>query len=185
MNFKVWCKSFLCIYHIIPNIISSIDKLILLRSSNSSYFGDGAKSSTLNQIEKILDLSQKKINLINLKVLTDEALLDMKPESSKLLVVRYINNINCKTAIELSKLSRRTYFRCLNKALAEFEKVLYKKVLNNSSVYKSFLEEKFLEDIFERINTFEIQAKDQDDFASSKYSSKICSFIINKMKKVI
>lgn len=185
MNFKVWCKSFLCIYHIIPNIISSIDKLILLKSSNSSYFGEGAKNSTLNQIEGIINLSQKKINLINLKVLTDETLLDMKTENSKLLVVRYINNINCKKAIELSKLSRRTYFRNLNRALVEFESVLYKKVLKNNSIYKSFLEEHFLEDIFERINSFEMQAKDEECFASSRYSSKICSFIINKMKKVI
>jgi hypothetical protein len=185
MNFKVWCKSFLHIYHIIPNIISSIDKLILLKSANSSYFGDGSKSSTLNQIEGIIDLSQRKINLINLKVLTDETLLDMNKQISKLLVIRYINNVNCKKAIELSGFSRRTYFRNLNKALNEFEKVLYKKVLNNKSIYKSFLKESFLEDIFMRINIFETQVKDEDEFASSKFSNKICSFIINKMKKVI
>lgn len=185
MNFKVWCKSFLCIYHIIPNIVSSIDKLILLKGANSSYFGDGAKNSTLNQIEGIIDLSQKKVNLINLKVLTDEALLEMNSNLSKLLVVRYINNINCKKAIELSKMSRRTYFRMLNKAIVEFEKVLQRKVVNNNKIYNSFIQEKFLEDIFERINVFETTVKSQDDFASSKFSNKLCSFIINKMKKVI
>lgn len=185
MNFKIWCKSFLHIYHVIPSIINSIDKLILLKSANSSYFSDGAKNSTLNQIEGIIDLSQKKINLINLKVLSDETLLDMKKQTSKLLVIRYINNVSCKKAIELSGLSRRSYFRMLNKALEEFEKILYKKVLNNSSIYKSFLKESFLEDIFERINTFETQVKDEDEFASSRFSNKICSFIVNKMKKVI
>lgn len=185
MNFKVWCKSFLSIYHIIPNIISSIDKLVMLKSANSSYFGDGAKNSTLNQIEQVINLSQKKINLINLKVLTDEALLDMNVDSSRLLVVRYVNNINCKKAIELSKLSRRTYFRNLNKAMVEFEKVLYKKVLANANIYNSFLRENFLDDIFERINVFESSLRDGDDSATLKHSNKICSFIINKMKKVI
>ena len=183
MKVKVWCKSFLSIYHIIPNIVKSVDKLILLKGANSSYFCDGQKNSTLNQIEGIISLSQKKICLINLKVLTDEVLLDMKKENSKLLILRYIDNIACKKAIELSNMPRRTYFRALNRALKEFECLFYEKVLKSKTLYESFNKDTFLEDIFEKINLFE--KKNNNDDCVIDYSDNICSFIVNKMKKIV
>ena len=183
MKIKIWCKAFLNIYHIIPNIVNSIDKLILLKGVNSSYFCDGQKESTLSQFENIISLSQKKICLINLKVLTDEVLLDMKKENSKLLILRFINNVECKKAIELSNLPRRTYFRALNKALKEFESLFYAKLLNSKVLYDAFNKEVFLEEIFEKINLFEKKSNSEDCFLN--YSDNICSFIVNKIKKTV
>ena len=130
-----------------------------------------------------MSLTQKKICLINLKVLTDEVLLEMKKESSKLLILRFINNVGCKKAIELSNKPRRTYFRALNRALKEFESLFYSKILNNKSLYESLNGESFLEDVFEKINLFEKKSSNEDCFLN--YSDNICSFIVNKIKKIV
>ena len=61
MKIKIWCKAFLNIYHIIPSIVNSIDKLVLLKGVNSSYFCDDQKKSTISQLEGIMSLTQKKI----------------------------------------------------------------------------------------------------------------------------
>ena len=183
MNVKVWCKSFLSIYHIIPNIVNSIDRLVLLKSANSSYYCDGQKNSTLNQLEGVIALSQKKVCLINLKILTDEVLLEMKKENSKLLILRFIDNIGCKKAIELSKLPRRSYFRALSRALKEFESLFYTKVLKSKCLYESFSKDTFLEDIFEKINLFEKKNDNEDRFVD--YSDNLCTLIVNKIKKIV
>lgn len=183
MNIKVWCKSFLSIYHIIPNIVNSIDRLVLLKGINSAYYSHGQNNSTIKQIDSVINLSQKKVSLINLKVLTDEVLLEMNEKNSKLLIIRFINNINCKKAIELSGMTRRTYFRALNRALNEFEGLFYRKILKNKSLYQTFLKEDELEDIFEKINLFGKESRCEDYFVD--YSDSLCSFIVNKFKKLV
>lgn len=183
MKIKIWCKAFLNIYHIIPNIVNSIDKLVLLKGVNSSYFCNGQINSTLSQFESIMSLTQKKVCLINLKVLTDEVLLEMKKDSSKLLILRFINNVGCKKAIELSNKPRRSYFRALNRALKEFESLFYSKILSNKVLYESLNGEMFLEEVFEKINLFEKKSNNEDCFLN--YSDNICSFIVNKIKKIV
>lgn len=183
MNIKIWCKSFLSIYHIIPNIVNSIDRLVLLKGVNSAFYSQSQSNSTLKQLDGVISLSQKKISLINLKVLTDEILLEMDTKNSKLLILRFIDNINCKKAIELSNMPRRTYFRALNRALKEFESLFYRKILSNKFLYDAFLKEDCLEDVFEKINLFERESKSEDYFVD--YADKLCSFIVNRIKKTV
>lgn len=184
MNIKTWCKSFLSIYHIIPTLIASIDKLVYLKSVNSSNFYTHNKIDTLSQVDTIASLTQRKVNLINLKVLTDETLLEMDANKRKIIVVRYIDNVECKKAIELSGYPRRSYFRALRKALEEFEKIFKMKVVRNKIVYNSLVSEKFLDDIFCKIDLFENSIKFNEDFNFERYSNNLCNFIINRFKKV-
>lgn len=185
MNIKIWCKSFLSIYHIIPSVIASIDKLVYLKSVNSSNFSIESKNGTQNQVENIMKLTERKVNLINLKVLTDETLLEMDKKKSKLLILRYIDNVSCKKAIELSGLNRRTYFRAINSAFGEFESLFYLKILKSNKLYLSLKEEGFLDDIFTKIDVYNkaIENK-QIDENSEKFAKNMCSIIIKKLRKV-
>ncbi len=184
MNIKTWCKSFLSIYHIIPTLTASIDKLVYLKSVNSSNFHNYNKIDTLSQVEAIASLTQRKVNLINLKVLTDETLLEMDANKRKMIVIRYIDNVECKKAIELSGYTRRSYFRALRKAMEEFEKIFKIKIIQNRVVYNSLINEKILDDIFCKIDLFENNIKFNEDFNLEKYSNNLCNFIINRFKKV-
>ena len=94
-----------------PVLVSSIDKIIYLKSVNSSNYNSDSLMGTENQIKNIVNLTQKKVNLINLKVLTDQTLVEMSEEKAKLIVLRFIDNVECKKAIKILGFSRRTYFR--------------------------------------------------------------------------
>ena len=184
MNIQVWCKSFLSIYNVLPMIVSSIDKIIYLKSVNSSSYNFDALMGTENQIKNIVNLTQKKVNLINLKVLTDETLVDMSEEKSKLIVLRFIDNIESKNAIKILGLSRRTYFRRLNEALSEFEHVFYTKLIKNKLLYRELKNEEFLEDIFNKIDTFNKSVKEIETKTSRvDISHQLCSYLIKSIKR--
>lgn len=184
MNTKNWCKSFLSIYNIIPSLIKSIDKLVYLKSINSSNFYSSCTEDTYSQVDKIAELTQRKVNLINLKVLADETLLELEDEKRKLLILRFIDNLECKKCIELSGMPRRSYFRALNKAVEDFEKILIRKIGHNAVIKKSLSKEDFFEEIFDKINIFEKKVELNERYTKEKYSNDLYNFIINRMKKV-
>ncbi len=183
MNIEIWCKSFLSIYNIIPNLISSIDKLVYLKSVSSSGFSFNSVDDTFSQVEKIAALTQKKVNLINLKILCDEILLEMNNIDSKLIMLRYIDKLPCEKVIELMNLSRRTYFRKLSKALKSFELMLYSKILKNNILYSNFISDDFFNDIFEKINVIEQKIAINKEINISNYSNSLCNMILKQMKK--
>ena len=184
MNIQIWCKSFLSIYNILPMLVGSIDKIIYLKSVNSSNYNFESLMGTENQIKNIVNLTQKKINLINLKVLTDQTLVEMSEEKSKLIVLRFIDNVECKTAIKVLGLSRRTYFRRLNEALKEFEHVFYTKLIKNKTLHNELKNEEFLEDIFNKIDSFNKSVKElETKSCSTDVSRQLCSYLIKSIKR--
>ena len=181
MKLTIWCKSFLSIYTLIPSIIKGIDNLILLKGVNSCETSYTTANSTINQVETILNLSQKKVNIINLRVLIDEALLEMNESNSKLLILRYIDNISIDKVAQALKISKRTFFRKLNLAINELEKILKNKVFNNKTIYINFSKEKFFDDIFNRINAFNERCKDENSLRY--YAENVCNYILNNLRK--
>jgi len=178
---KTWSKSFLSIYHILPVLTSSIDKLVYLKGINSSNFNLSNNFNTYHQVDVIGNLMQKKINLINLKVITDEVLLEMDEEDSKLLIFRYIDGLNATKCIELSHMPKRSYFRAFSMALNKFQNLFYLKVLSNKKIYNSFINDELFEQIFNKINL--IQDKQVlENIDKNKLNNKLCSFIITKIK---
>lgn len=179
MNIEIWCKSFLSIYQIIPQLISSIDKLVYLKGVNSSNFVNNPNNETFNQLDSIINLTQKKVNLINLKIITDQVLLEMDEKNSKLLMFRYIDNMKCKTAQALLNMPKRSYFRALSKALKDFELRFYSKVAKNNTLYSNFSTDEFFDNIFQKINEFEEKISENSEIISTT----LCNIILKQMKK--
>ena len=102
--------------------------------------------------------------------------------NSKILILKYIDNIRVDDILEVLNLTKRTFYRRLNRAIKEFESLFNVKVQSNKVILNSFKNEEFLEDIFERIDNFYLQSKNDD---ICKYSEFICNMIISKMKKAL
>ena len=183
MNIEIWCKSFLSIYNIIPNLVKSIDKLVYLKSISSAGFSRNDPDDTYNQVEKIACLTQKKINLINLKLLCDEILLEMNKDAGKLILLRYIDDLPCEEIINLLHLTRRTYFRKLSNALKNFELRLYSKIIKNNVLYNNFITDNFFNDIFEKINLFEEKVNTNKNSNNFTFQNSLCNMILKQMKK--
>ena len=176
MNFDIWCKSFLSIYSLLPTLTDAIDRLVMTQAICSSDYA----VDTLTQGQKVVQLSQYKVNLINLKLLTEKTLQAMPRDSARLVISRYIDGMPVKDCIEISGLSKRSYFRHLGSALKVFESV-FKKVLDSSSpVVRRVLKDEFWNDIFDKIGQFNSTGKQLPP-----QPEVVCGFILRKMRKFV
>ena len=78
-NQKLWSKAILSSYNYLERLCNSIDKLVENMAVNS-YFSTNLKygaNSVEDLSKKIINLSNRKIDYINLKVLTEQALKQM------------------------------------------------------------------------------------------------------------
>lgn len=182
---KLFCRSFLSIYHLLPKLVKSIDKLILIRGVNSSVYTVNSGVNLENEVNKIINLTQRKINLINVKVLIDEVLVELKPKYSKLIITKYIDLVETKKAIELSNLNRRTYYRLLNKAIEEFERLLSNKIVNNKKLYNCFYEETLFNEILNKLCSLQQKTCSSESFEIKNLSNSICNFIVSKLNTAV
>ena len=172
-NFEV--KSFLSIYSLLPSLTKAIDKLIMTRAL-CSY----PQEDVISHAEKIAKLSQYKINLINLKLLTDKTLVKMPEEASSLIICRFIDEMSLNDCIFLSGMSRRSYFRKFGSALTTFKQT-FSRILDESrpSIQKAVKDE-FWNDVFHSIALFNAKGKDV-----SPCKDSLCSIILGRMRKFV
>ena len=114
-NDMTWTKTILTVYRYLERISGAIDKIILqsgLNSSNivgSNYFSN----NTYSVSQRIIDLSERKVTLINLKVLIETSLSEIGQIEAELLIEKYLNGLKSHELAEKFSLSMRTVFRRL------------------------------------------------------------------------
>lgn len=123
MNDKVvWAKTLLSVYRYLERVTGAIDKIILKRAlSCSDVCGQNFYKNNISVIsKKIIDLSQRKINLINLKVLVDETLSEIPEKDATLLIEKYFDGVKARELVDIHNISMRTVFRKLDCAVSQF-----------------------------------------------------------------
>lgn len=175
MNIEVWCKSFLSIYKFLPNVVKSLDKRVnsLAMASKNAF---GSENAVERQAENMIKIMQRKVNLINLKIVADKALCDISIPSSRLLTARYIDGIGVKTCIELYGKSRTEYFRSVKRAMKEFTWAFCKNVVDNKKLYAQFAEDEMLDRIFVGKSEQKVYVEHNVDQA--------CSVILDNLRKI-
>ena len=116
MKQKIWAKTLLASYNSLETITNAVDNLVVTQGINSA----NNHLTTIENAEKIISLIQRKKLLVNLKVLVDSNIEKLDNLSARLLIMRYLDNIKPDICLEILKLTRRTYFRKLDRALEEF-----------------------------------------------------------------
>lgn len=105
MDINILCEAMLVLYKDLNKLCKNIDEQvekIAVKSINID---------VLDGFKKITDLTQKKVQLCNIKVLIDEALQDLKDQEKDLLVYKYIKRLSMEDIIAKLEISDRTYFR--------------------------------------------------------------------------
>ena len=138
MEDKILVKSMLHVYKHLEALTLSLEKMAKNKGVGSYYSYD----DTLKEINNILTLTERKIFLINLKVLIDEIILSLDKELGKLLVLKYVDELDNDAISVQCNLTERTFFRQLNRAYDGFCKKLqvvnkerpnfYNQILNDS-----------------------------------------------------
>lgn len=118
MRNLVWAKALFESYKYMTRIIKSIDRMVLERSVKSYGVGKG-EPTTMEKMEIIIDLIQRKKRLLTIKMLIEEALKNMDREDARVLIDFYIDKIDIAEIAEAQGKTPRTMLRHINKMLLD------------------------------------------------------------------
>lgn len=181
METKNIYRNLLSIYKYLPTLISSIDRLVEVKGISSSNYHFSFSDTTINQANMIMSLTDKKVLLINLKIATNTVLKKLKPEFSKLLILRFIDGFSAKFIAEKLSINLRTCFRRIDAALRSFSSQMGEFIKQNDIVFLKN-NKKSLDAIFSNLNSWNIY-EDEDGGDAKNIKTIICNSIFKEMKK--
>ncbi len=120
---ELWGKTLISLYRHFGVMANSIDNLIK-QIGISSAFRHSIYNSTIIDSNKILELTERKIKIINLKVIVEKALNKLSDKDLKVLTLFYIDGVNYKKIEFLLGINERSFFRRKELALARFSCIL-------------------------------------------------------------
>lgn len=119
MQNHIWARTILTSYRFLERITGAIDQIIEKKALASSWVT--GVDGTLEVTDKIIELSERKVKLINLKLLTENALKKIDEKLARLLISRYFDNSTPEEIMQRYSLSRRSFFRYMQDAEGSFE----------------------------------------------------------------
>ena len=120
---ELWGKTLLSLYRHFGVMANSIDNLVRRIGINSA-FRHTIYDSTIVDSNKILELTERKIKIINLKVIVEDILSDLNMKDLKILTLCYVDGVEYKKIIKLLNINQRTFFRRKEIAIARFSNKL-------------------------------------------------------------
>ena len=160
----LWAKTLLSVYRYLERLCGSIDKIInrtglsSINVNSQTFYYNNVYSIT----QRIIDLSHRKVTLINLKLLIEDILQKMRPCEAKCLISRYVDGTKRRVMAEHEAVSLRTIFRRIERAEASFSKILLAKGYDEVKICKMLIDEQWIHNVYSRI-----AEKDEDDFCLS------------------
>ncbi len=150
-----WAKTTILSYKHLGVICDAIDKLVETIATKSFY--TSTKFLEINSIhsvsKRIIALTDKKIDYINLKVLIEKIFTKLKPNRAKVLVLKYIHNISVEKIQEVLNISYRSCYRALKMGIEDFASLMIKFGYTNEKMEVLFNGDEFLNSIYKSITT--------------------------------
>ena len=112
-------KTLLESYKNLQRIINSIDRLVV-ESSAHSYSLSQVGDNTLEKMQAVIDLIERKKRLLGLKMMVEEGLRKCSPLEAKILVRYYFDRVSTFTLAEELGMIRRNVHRKLNTSVVVF-----------------------------------------------------------------
>lgn len=165
---KTWSKTILSVYKYLEALSNSIDNLVVKKSINSAFYNNGRYNTCYDCANKIIQLTERKINLINVKILVDDTLKLMSANQRQLLALCYMDNAKSEEIAEMMHVSIRTFFRKKNDALNSFSKNLLMQGFTREKLEDMFCGEDWLNNLYNRNKNFE----DSKEFRIDQYNKR-------------
>lgn len=168
----IWTKTILTVYRYLERVSGAIDKIVVRSglSSGNVYGQNYLYNNVLSISQKIIDLSERKVTLINLKVLTEEILKKLKPEDVKILIERYVDGKKYKDIAERNGISLRTVYRRLDASEEIFARFLSVRGYTPSKLSLMLSKEKWILNAFNHI-----KEKSEDFSVSASFLARAVS----------
>lgn len=154
-NQIIWSKTLLSSYSYLERLCNSIDSLIEKTAVNSYYsFGNlSGDNSIMGISNKIITLSNRKIDYINLKLLIEKNLNNVPNLHKKILVLKFIKNLQNEKIGELLNISKRNFYRKLNEALLSFANQLSVLGYCSEKLNEIYLKDYFIKSIYTLVSS--------------------------------
>ena len=178
-----WSKTIMTVYKYLKRMTLAFDRLIESKATNSFYTSSNnyAFNNVFDITNSMLDLIERKVTLINLKVLADKVLKSIKPEYAKLLIFKYIENQKCDQIAKNIKCTQRTYFRKCALAHESFYKTLCVLGYDAQKLKQMLKGEAWIMSVY---NEFCEQECAEETKTATFFNDKIKSNIFLEIKKV-
>ena len=154
MKSNLWTKTILTVYKYLDRIADAIDKLVERQALNS-YYSNFSNDGIIDLADKIIELSERKVRLINIKVLTENTLEKMEESSAQLLIEKYIDNDKSDVIAQRHNLPLRTYFRRQNQAEDAFSAYLALNGFSEKKLEEYLDGENWINEVFRNFQTKE------------------------------
>lgn len=139
-------------YALLPKIVKELDFGIQSRVK-SSYQSKHLKMGVSNEqlIGEIIELTDEKRKIVNLRYIVGKALKQMKDKSREILIDRMIYKKTFSDISKERKIAMRTTFRRLENAENEFAKTLSSLGFGERKLQEEFANDKYVKTIHDRI----------------------------------
>lgn len=179
INNEIWGKTLISIYRFLPSIADAIDNLIRKKTINSLYYNSNFQSSTFDIANAVIELTERKVKLINIKVILEKAITSLKPVDKKLLILYYVDNVNKFDIMNMLKISQRTFFRRKELALRSLGKNLSMLGYNHKKLKEYLASEHWLINTYNKYASFYFNKQSSDVNAINYKLLKNVMFEIN------
>lgn len=179
MRLKVWGKTLLNVYDCLFNLANEIDEIIEKFALNScNFYGF---SRTFQDMQKIIDLSERKKTMVNIKVMVEKVLLDLDDVSCKILTLKFIDKMSHDMIYSALNLKRRTYFRKYNEAVSAFSSKLLAHGYDESFIVKLIKNENWILYLFNEYYEKEVSCKKEPEISNENiFNLAIHNFKLNR-----
>lgn len=170
MENNTWSKTVLSVYRFLPRVTFALDKLVETKAKNSSFLC-GSSYSTNNIFElsdKLIKLTERKVSLINLKILTEKALKSINRDFARLLILKFIDGKKCGEIAEHFGICNRTVFRKLIQAVDSFTNALIKFNFNKEKMHALLDQEKWMMETYRELDKSADVTGDLDNIVEDK-----------------
>lgn len=149
MNYNAFSKTLLNIYNSLDAVCERIDKMVDNKAMAGA-LGFGGGKNSLDLFNNLINLSQRKINLINLKIRIENAFSSLKEKQAKVLILKFVDGLTFKQIANLTGQSIRNCFRICEQAIENFSKYIKNEGLTEDKIENTYADEKWIFQIYDR-----------------------------------
>lgn len=186
MNYEIyWSKTLLGVYRYLPRMADAFDRVVETRAYNSmtSSSYNVVFNDITNVASSIIELTERKVSLVNAKIIVDKVLSKLKIKSSKILVLKFIDGRKMNDIIKLLGVSKRTYFRRIRNAINDFAEKLIELGFCSKRLFLMLKNERWIISVFESYSRKNVEIT-ENILESFAFRNKLQRNISNELRRV-
>lgn len=152
IKMQAWVKALFTVYPSLPNIIDVIDNIIETRASSAISFSSiyNGANSTYKEIEKVIDMSERKCKLLNIIALIREILSSLSMAEYEIVDMKFFRRMKTGTIADRLEIEERSVFRRINRTIERAVEYCGTKKYNSNFIEIELKGESWIKEIYNK-----------------------------------